>query len=232
MPLALLGLALLGALGLQDVWTDSLSPELKDRVAKPVFEGIDFAVKKVMSSPTAGLIAFSSLLLLWELSRGVRSVMVALNEIHDVDESRSARRLLVTTLALALAICLFLVASVLAVTVLPRLADGLVRVGLTVCAWGLAVFLLGIVVGLLVRYAPAEHPSPRWASAGSALVVAVWLAASLLFGWWAGSVASYESAVGSLTVFLFLTAYSFTCAAIFLVGAEIDERARKATGSS
>jgi uncharacterized BrkB/YihY/UPF0761 family membrane protein len=57
-------------------------------------------------------------------------------------------------------------------------------------------------------------------------VVISWLAASALFGWWAGSVASYESAVGTLTFFLVLTAYTFTSAAIFLVGVEVDERIR------
>jgi uncharacterized BrkB/YihY/UPF0761 family membrane protein len=145
------------------VWTDTLAPGLKDRVTAPVFRAIDFSATKIMSSPTAGLITFASLLLVWELSRGARSVMVALNEIHDVDESRSFGRLLATTLAVAVVIGLCLVASALAVTVLPRLADGLVRAGLTVCAWALAVVLLGVVVGVLVRYAPqsARPPSGR-----------------------------------------------------------------------
>jgi uncharacterized BrkB/YihY/UPF0761 family membrane protein len=115
------------------------------------------------------------LLLLWELSRAVRSIMVALDEIHDVEESRSAVRVLATTLVLAAVIGVCIVASVLAVIVLPRLASGFARVGLTLVAYGLAVVLLGVVAALIVRYAPAEHPSPRWASAGSAVVVAVWL---------------------------------------------------------
>jgi membrane protein len=226
-PLVLLGLALLGMLGLEDVWTDSLAPAVQERVSAPVFTAIDFSVEEIFRSDSAGLIAFASLLLLWELSRAVRAVMVALNVIHDVDESRSAARVLATTVALAVAIGLAVVGSVLAVTVLPRLGEGVGRVLLTVAAWLVAVALLMLVVALLVRYAPAEHPSPSWASAGSLLIVGTWVVASLLFGWWAGSVADYGSAVGSLTAFLFLTAYVLASSAIFLVGVELDELGRE-----
>jgi membrane protein len=230
-PVVLLALGMLGALGLGDVWTDSLAPGVKDRVTPPVYEAIDFSVKKILSDGSTGLIAFASLLLLWELARAVRAVTVALNEIHDVEEGRSRTQVLVTTFALAVATGACLVASTFAVVVLPRLGDGVERVGLTIAAYAIAVVLLGLVVALLVRYAPAERPSPEWASVGGALVVASWLVASAAFGWWAGSVASYESATGTLTFFLVLTAYTFTSAAIFLIGVEVDERIRTGEGA-
>ena len=230
-PLVLLALGLLGALGLEDVWTDSIAPEIQDRVTAPVFTAIDFAVDRIFASSSAGLIAFASLLLLWELSRAVRVIMVAFNEIHEVEEHRSWRRLLADTLGLAVAIGLALVASMLVVTVLPRLVSGgLAQAGLTVVAWAAAIVLLGFAMGLLIRYAPAEQPQPRWASAGSALVVGTWVMASLAFGWWAGSVANYESAPGVLLAFLLLTAYVLVSSAILLLGVLVDERARWEAG--
>jgi uncharacterized BrkB/YihY/UPF0761 family membrane protein len=48
---------------------------------------------------------------------------------------------------------------------------------------------------------------------------------SLLFGWWAGSVADYKSAVGTLTAFLLLTTYVLTSTTIFLAGVQLDELA-------
>jgi membrane protein len=230
-PVVLLALAMLGVLGLGDVWTDSLAPAVHDRVTQPVYDAIDVSVQKILSDGSIGLIAFASLLLLWELARAVRAVTIALNEIHDVEERRSRTQVLVTTVALAVATGLCLVASTLAIVVLPRLADGVERLGLTIAAYAIAIVLLGLVVALLVRYAPAEHPSPEWASVGGALVVVSWLAASAAFGWWAGSVASYESATGTLTFFLVLTAYTFTSAAIFLIGVEVDERVRTGGGA-
>jgi virulence factor BrkB len=67
----------------------------------------------------------------------------------------------------------------------------------------------------------------RWASAGSLLVIAVWIIASLLFKFWASDVADFTSAVGNLTVLLFLSWYVFVSSAIFLVGAQVDELPRK-----
>jgi membrane protein len=138
----------------------------------------------------------------------------------------------VTTVALALVICLALVACILLVSALPRLGgSGLAEAALKVVGWGGAVVLLGIVTALLVRYAPAERPQPKWASAGSAIVVGTWVVATLLFAWYAASVASYKTAVGSLTVFLLLTAYTLTSSAILLVGVLVDEQARAETGA-
>ena len=93
--------------------------------------------------------------------------------------------------------------------------------------WLVAVCLLGLALGLIVRFAPAERPQVRWASAGSLLVIAVWIVASLLFKLWVSHVANFKSPIGSLAGLLILTTYVFVSAAIFLVGAELDELLRK-----
>lgn len=59
-PLALLGLGLLGALGLQSTWHNSIAPAIKPRVLGPVYDGINASVEKILTSGTAGLIAFAS----------------------------------------------------------------------------------------------------------------------------------------------------------------------------
>jgi len=226
-PLTLLGLALLGVFGLEDVWTNSLGPTIKARVTLPVYRGIDFSVKKIFHEETLGLIAFAALLALWNIARGMRIVMKALNVIHDHKETRGTKRLVVTDVALALAVGLCLIGAFLAVVAVPRLADGFLGVVLYVTGWAAAALLLGVAIGLVVHFAPAERPEVSWASAGSLLVVVSWVVASLAFGWWAGSVANYKSAIGSLLVFLLLTTYVLTSTTIFLVGAQIDELARK-----
>ena len=230
-PLALLGLGLLAALDLEDVWTETLAPAVQERVTSPVFFALDYSVERILASSSAGLIAFASLLLLWEVSRGVRAISVVLNEIHEVEERRSVGRLLVTTLLLAVTICVVLITCILVVSVVPRLASGTAEAALTVLGWGATILLLGLVAALLVRYAPAEQPDARWASLGSAIVVGVWVLATLAFGWYAASVANYKTAVGSLTVFLVLTAYTLASSAILLVGVLVDEQARESSRS-
>jgi membrane protein len=227
-PLVLLGLGLLGALGLEDVWSNSIAPAVKGHVTQPVFEAIDSSVEKIFASSTAGLVAFAAGLLVWDMTWAISLTREALNELHGVTEDRSLwrRGLVATGLAIAVIVCV--VASVLAVVLGPR-PEGTWHVVFGLGRWPAAVVLLGIAVGLLVRYAPAEKPPSSWASAGSLVVVGGWILATVAFGWWAGSVANFETAIGSLTVFLVLTAYVFTSSAIFLVGVQLDEILRKST---
>src|SRR4051812_16378982 len=227
-PLALLGLGLLGALGLQNTWRNSIAPAIKARVLPQVFDGINASALKVLSSGTAGLIAFAIALAVWDLAIGIAAVMRALNRVHEVEERRPAHVRAGVAVALALGVGACVIAATLLLIAGPR-AGGALDVVLGVLRWVLAPLLLVLAVGLLVRFAPAEKPEARWASAGSLLVIVVWIVATLLFRLWITYVANFKTAIGSLTGLLLVTLYFFVSAAIFLVGAELDELLRKET---
>jgi membrane protein len=226
-PLTLLGLGLLGVSGREDLWRSDLGPAVQQRVTLPVYSGIDYTVERIFDESAWPLVAFAAALALWHVARGIRIVMKALNVIHDAPETRPWPRLLLTDVVLALALTTALTAAFLVIVGLPRLGEGAVSTLLHVVAWVAAAAVFAVAVALLVRYAPAERPEAWWAGAGSLLVVTVWVLASLLFGWWAGSVANYKSAVGVLLGFLVLTTYVLTSTTIFLVGVQVDELARK-----
>jgi membrane protein len=224
-PLVLLGIALLGALGLEDTWGDAIAPPLEERLQLQVFAALDHVANDILDGPYGTLLVFASALLVWELARGVRAVTRALNEIHDVEESRSWRRLALVTLGLAVGVGALLVGAALVLVVGGRmgLVAGILR-------WPVAVLVLGLAIGLLVRYAPAEQPEARWASVGAGVTVGGWLLLSAGFGIWVRDVASYDSATGTLLAFLVLTAYVLALSAMLLVGVEVDEAARTTQG--
>jgi membrane protein len=228
-PLTLLGLGLLGALGLGGIWHDSFAPALRERVTPPVFRAIDSSVQRIVSNADLALILFAGALALWHLTMAIRTATVALNKIHGAEEARPAGKRLAISVALAVAIAVCLIGSMLVVLAGPRV-DGALGVVLATGRWAVAAVLLTLAVGLVVRYAPSERPQASWASVGSVLIVGVWIVASIGFGWYVSSLADFESAIGSLTVFLVLTAYVFTTSAIFLVGVQLDEVLRKQTG--
>src|SRR5436309_2974260 len=115
----------------------------------------------------------------------------------------------------------------------PRVVDdGTAHQVLVVLRWLPALLLLWLAVAALFRYAPAERPQTRWASGGSALVVGGWLVASVAFGAWSASVASYKTALGTLTAFLVLTAYTQAVAYVFVLGAQLDETLRRRESGS
>src|SRR5207237_10665889 len=61
-PLVLLGLGLLGALGMQNVWRDSIAPRIQGKVTPPVFHGLDYTGRRIVDHADAGLIAFAAVL--------------------------------------------------------------------------------------------------------------------------------------------------------------------------
>jgi membrane protein len=227
-PLVLLGLGLLGALGLEDTWRNSIAPAIQPKVLPEVFAGINASVDKIFSSSSAGLIAFATALAVWDLSLGMLAVMRALNHVHDVKEDRSTKRRALVAVGLAVGVGGCLLAAVLLLIAAP-LANGVLHVVFGVLRWVLAPLLLMLAVGLLVRFAPAQKPEARWASVGSLLVIVSWIVATILFKLWITYVADFKTAIGTLTSLLLLTTYFFVSSAIFLVGAELDELLRKET---
>ena len=226
-PLTLLGLALLGVFGLEDVWTDTIAPVLKDHLTLPVYNGIDFTVQQIFKTDTTPLIALSTVLVIWDMTWAVNVVTQALNRIHDVEDHRSKLRRIAVAVGLGVAVVACLIAATLVQSIAPAITGGALDTILSIVRWPVAIFFLWAAVTLLFRYAPAEKPEMRWASVGSLLVIATWLVASALFRGWVTEVADFKSATGSLTVFLLLTAYILVTSTIFLIGAELDERMRK-----
>lgn len=231
-PLALFGVALLGALGLSGVWDERLRETVSRELTPTAFKAIDDAVQTIMSEGGPALPIFAGLLLLWYVSGGVRACMGAMNAIYEAGEQRSWRRRWGVSLALALCISVAVVLAVLAVSVAPRIEhNGFIHVFLLVIRWPVAAVVLGLAVGVLVHYGPAVPRQARWASAGAVVVVAAWIVEALLFGWFASSFASFKSPSGALTVFLVLAAYLYTSSITFLVGVQIDELLRKDASS-
>jgi membrane protein len=225
-PLTLLGIALLGALGRHDVWTQHLAPPLKSRLDPPIFHAINFAVEKIFASNSAGLIVFSALLTVWFVSAGVRAIMGAINRIYEIDETRPFWIRWGVSFGLAFCIVAGIVGATLLVEAVPK-QDGSLEIFLITVRWLGALAALIAATGILVRLAPARRRPKRWASAGAVLVIATWIVTSLAFRWYVSTFANFKTAVGQLTVFIVLMAYAYASSIVLLVGIEIDELLRE-----
>lgn len=227
-PLTLLGLAVLGAVGQKKVWSDTLFPRLQQHLQPQTAHAINAGAERIFSTDSTGLIVFAALLVVWYVSGAVRAVMGSINDVYEADETRSWKVRYPLSFGLALTIAFCLVGALLVVTVGSALAlDGAAGVVVSIGRWLVAVGLLALAVAALVRYAPAERRAKKWASAGSMLVIVAWIGATLLFEQFVVHVANFKTAVGSLTVFLVLIGYVYTSSIIFLVGVELDELLRE-----
>jgi membrane protein len=225
--LVLLGLAVLGDIGRRDVWETKIGPQIEPKVLEPVFSGLDATAQKIFSSSSVGLIVFAAILTVWEMSGVVRAIMGAIARIYDTEDDRSWK----VRFPISIGVSFVLTASIIGAILLATAAGGAVHGGWTVpygiVRWLLTVFLIGLGFGLLVRYAPVERRTTRWASGGAALLVVAWVIEALLFALYLRHVADYRTAAGSLLGVYVLTTFLYVSAIILLVGIEVDELLRK-----
>jgi membrane protein len=222
--LVLLVLGVLHATSEEEIWTNHFAPAVQTKVLEPVFAGINATVLTVFAGSSAGLIAFAAVLAIWEVSGVVRACMGALDQIYETQDDRPwwIRFPLSWGLATAL-IAAFLGAlglGVIARTSVHGLPFAVLR-------WVGAVLLLAAAFELLVRFAPAEARPKRWVTAGTTLVVVLWIVQSLIFAWYVRSAANFRTPVGSLAMFFVLTSYLYVGAIVLLVAMELDEQLRR-----
>jgi membrane protein len=225
-PLSLLAIALLSAVGRRDIWSDHIAPALKSRFDEPVYNAVNFAVEKIFASNSAGLIAFSALLTVWYVSSGVRGIMGSVNRIYDTEEERPQWLRWLVSVALALCVVVSVVGAALLVLAVPT-PNGAWAIPVGLGRWLGAIAALTITTGVLVRWAPTEPRPKKWASAGAVLVVGTWLVASLAFRWYVSSIANFKTAIGQLTVFIIVMLYAYVSSIVFLIGVEVDELLRE-----
>jgi membrane protein len=224
--LVLLGLGVLGEIGRTDLWNAHLAPQVKSHVLPDVFAGIQQSVQGIFARDSVGLIVFASLLAIWEVSGAVRACMGALTRIYNAKETRPWWIRFPISFGISIALIVALLGAILLVMAVGGPGGSFV-VPFDILRWVAAVILVGAAFWLLVRFSPAKHRSKGWASAGAGLVVIAWIVQSLIYRWYAGSVAKLRTATGSLLVFLFTTSYFYVASIVLLVGIELDELLRK-----
>src|SRR5207253_2069712 len=101
-----------------------LAPAIDPRLEPEVAHALNSVVERILSHGTGGLIAFSTALVLWDLSLAVTTITDALNRIHHVEEHRSFRRRAATTTTLAATTTVCLVGSILIMTTAPLVGGG------------------------------------------------------------------------------------------------------------
>ena len=228
-PLTLLGLALLGAFGLEDVWRQQLAPPLQHHLTHATYRAINAGALKIFHQQSAGLIVFAAVLSIWNVSGMVRACMSGLDAIYEQEETRSTWVRFGLSIGLGVGITVCVVGAVLAVTAGRHIggSDGFFDALLLIVRWAVAIAALGLAVGLLVHFAPTERRAKRWVGLGTIFVVAAWIAMTLVFSWFVSSVANFKTAPGQLAVFLVLTTFAYLSANILLIGVQADELMRK-----
>jgi membrane protein len=180
---------------------------------------------------TAGAL-FSVAVAVWALSGMTRAMMVGMNAVYGVKESRPFWKSAGVSLGLAVAVTALLVGALFLVVFGGALAERLTEgVGLGAgfrLAWELVTWaaLAGVILAtcaLIYYVAPDVEQRFAWISMGAIVATVLWLLFSVLYSFYVNRFASYEDIYGALAGIVVLMAYFYACAIILLLGAEMNQ---------
>jgi len=233
-PCTLFVIGLLGFLGLDEVWTSDIVPDLRDSVSAPAFKLIDDAVTRVLTHQQVFWVTGGALIATWQLSSIVRGVGKVLNRMYDEQaDSRPLAGRLATSYLAAAAVGLLFLAAVAVVRLGPLVLDDVLWEGWTgelvgfVVRWGLAALMLLAAIGLIVRAGPEKKRPIHWITFGALLVVGGWAGMSLAFGLYLTQIADYGSIFGNLATIFILLEFLYLSAVVFLGGLVLDRLAQE-----
>jgi membrane protein len=232
-PLLLFALGLLGFLELQEVWRNDIAPEVQSRVSGALFTVIDDTVTQILGSKHTFWVTFGAAIAVWEISGAMRAVMQVFNRIYEVEDRRPFWRRIRISLALAAVTGVLVLLTIAVVRFGPLAVDALGAHGFVadlvafVVRWAIALALMILLVGVLVRFAPDCRQPLHWVSFGALLVVLGWIVMTIGFWWYASRVADYESIFGSLSVAIVVMTYLYFASIVFLTGVQIDALVRQ-----
>jgi membrane protein len=204
---------------------------LRDLLPPSAYTLIADRVHVLVSKPP-GTLTFSLLIsvavALWSSATGVKSILGALNLAYEEREKRGFLRFQLTAFGMTLGAMIAAAVGLALLVVLPAvesfvgISEGAQLLAKLASFAMLVVFVL-LALGMLYRFGPSrKSPSWHWVTPGAILATLLWLAASALFSYYVGHIASYDSTYGPLGAVVGVMMWFYVTAFVVLVGAELN----------
>jgi membrane protein len=232
-PLLLFVLGLVGFLGLGELWVTEAAPAIRPHLSVAAFSMVDGTVSQVLTQGRGFWMTAGAAIAIWQVSGAIRVVMRALNEVYGATEERTLWRQIAVSSALSVVVMLLLLVALASV----QFGGGAIRAvigsgGLAgfiaiVLPWLVALALLFLAVGLLLRVGPDKKRPLHWVTFGATLVVGTWVVSSLAFGLYLTRVADYGSVFGNLASVFILLEYFLLSAMALMAGVLVDSLTRE-----
>jgi membrane protein len=232
-PLLLFTFGALGFLHLGEVWRDDIAPDIKPDMSQAAFQVVDDTISNVLGREQFFWATLGAAIAVWQISGAMRMIIKASNRIYDVRERRPVVRVFAVSIALGIAAAILVLGAVALIEFGGPLVEELFGKGTLLGAlafvvrWVFAVALLLLLVGLVVRFAPAKRRPLEWVSFGAVVVVAAWIVMSLGFDFYLTTLANYGSVFGNLATVIIAIEYVFLSSIVFVSGIQIDALTRR-----
>ena len=165
---------------------------------------------------------------LWSATAATKSILGALNQVHEQQESRSFLRFQGIALAMTVVAILGAVLALGLLVALPAVAAfaGLpaqAELLLHLASLGVMMLFVAATFAALYRYGPAHAPGIRARILpGTIAATLLWLAATALFSAYASNLARYDVTYGPLGAIATVMLWFWVSSYAVLVGAELN----------
>jgi membrane protein len=165
---------------------------------------------------------------LWSANGGIKSMFDALNVVYREKETRSFIGLNLQSLTFTIGGLAFAIVSLAVIAVVPNLLEawGISRAGellIKIGRWPILFIVASFFIAVIFRFGPSrDKPKWRWITPGCVFAAAAWLAASLLFSWYAENFGNYNKTYGSLGAVVGFMTWMWISVIVILVGAKLN----------
>ena len=189
-------------------------------------------VTALMKSAHAGFAIGGAVLALWGASRGINSLMGALNAMFNTAETRPWWKRQVIALSMTLSMTVIVIAALGLLVIGPLVGHWIVdRFGLggvfdwlwAIGHWVGAGLLVLFVWAALYKFLPNTDKPFRLFSIGAVSAVSLWLVISFGFGFYLSHFNSYSNTYGALGGGIIFLTWLWLSAIALLFGAEIND---------
>jgi len=240
-PALLALVSLLGIFGDAQKTTSALLDIVQGIAPGDTVKTIRPVVEDLTGSSAAGITLVLGLLTaLWSASGYVGAFGRAMNRVYEIDEGRPFLKLRGTMLGVTVVNLLIVVVLaamlVLSGPVAESVGNSIGLGGAFLAVWNIAkwpVMLVLVILAIAILYYATpnvKQPKFRWMSMGSAIALAVFLVASVAFGFYVANFGSYNKTYGAIGGVIIALLWLWILNMSLLFGAEFDaetERGRQ-----
>lgn len=229
--LTLFGFVLDGA----DNLRSQLFNYLRQVMPGSAFDLVRTTLEEVTESASGGKLTFGLLITLYSASAGIDSLRGALNEVYNLEETRSwwKTKMLAVLLTIGFGILILtaLGFNFYGEKLLAYLLSIDSRAVLNILEWGTVLVALLLAFAMIYNFTPNHSPFQwKWISPGGIVGVVLWLILSVVFQIYLNYFNTYAKTYGSLGAMIILLLWLYLTAFVLLLGGAINAIFDEKTG--
>ena len=227
-PLLLFFLTLFGfILTNADELRSELFSYLQQVMPLSAFELVQSTINEVAENSSGGKLTIGILITLYSASAGIDNLRTALNEVYNLEETRSWWKTKLLALSITLAIGILFVIALSFIFYGEQLLSYILPIDsafiLKPIGWLTILVTLLLTFAVVYNFTPNHQPFEwKWISPGAIIALISWILVSSIFRIYLHYFNSYDKTYGSLGAVIILLLWLYLTALAVLIGAAIN----------